>query len=385
MLKAHGEFILPDNIPANEFLNLEGDKISTSRNWAVWLHEYLQDFPNRQDTLRYVLTSIAPETKDSEFTWKDFQTRNNSELADIFGNFVNRTLKLVNVNFGGDVPAKGELTLYDQQVLSDLKDFPEKIATLLENYKFRDAQFELMNLARLGNKYLSDTEPWKLVKSDKDGAGTILNIALQITASLAILSQPFLPFAAQKLVQMLGNGQSSDIIPEHLRKEEKPFVWENAGKSDLMKSYYKISNNIEVLFSKIEDADIEKQLAKLAASKTANKQVEPLKENISFETFATLDLRIATIIAAEKVAKTKKLLKLTLDTGLDTRTVVSGIAEHYEPEKIIGLQVMLLANLAPRDLKGIVSQGMILMAEDKDGTLRFMQPNQMVANGVTVR
>lgn len=386
MLKAHGEFILPDNIPANEFLNLEGDKISTSRNWAVWLHEYLQDFPNRQDTLRYVLTSIAPETKDSEFTWKDFQTRNNSELADIFGNFVHRTLKLTQMNFGGDVPSRGEeLTLYDQQVLSDLKDFPEKIEKLLENYKFRDAQVELMNLARLGNKYLSDTEPWKMIKFDRQATGTILNIAFQIVGSLAILAEPFLPFAAKKLQIMLGNGKNSDLIPENLRNEENPFLWENAGKSDLMKSYYRISDTIEVLFSKIEDADIEKQLAKLAASKTANKKVEDLKENITFETFAGLDLRIATIIAAEKVAKTKKLLKLTLDTGLDIRTVVSGIAEYYEPEQIIGKQVTLLANLAPRELKGIISQGMILMAEDKDGSLKFVQPNEIVANGVTVR
>ncbi len=384
MLKAHGDFTLPDNIPANEFLNLEGDKISTSRNWAVWLHEYLQDFPNRQDTLRYVLTSIAPETKDSEFTWKDFQTRHNSELADILGNFVNRTLKLIQVNFGGAVPARAELTLYDQQVLSDLKDFPQKIDTLLENYKFRDAQVELMNLARLGNKYLTSTEPWKLIKQDREGAGTVLNIALQITASLAILAVPFLPFAAEKLQIMLGKGKNSPLIPENLRNETNPFVWENAGKADLMLPYHQINEQIEVLFSKIEDADIDKQLAKLETSKTANKKPEPLKENISFETFATLDLRIATITAAEKVAKTKKLLKLTLDTGLDTRTVVSGIAEYYEPEKVIGQQVMLLANLAPREMKGIVSQGMILMAADKDGTLRFMQPNEKTANGVVV-
>jgi methionyl-tRNA synthetase len=384
MLKAHGQFILPDNIPANEFLNLEGDKISTSRNWAVWLHEYLADFPNRQDTLRYVLTSIAPETKDSEFTWKDFQTRNNSELADILGNFVNRTLKLINVNFGGDVPSRAELTLYDQQVLSDLKDFPQKIDALLENYKFRDAQVELMNLARLGNKYLTSTEPWKLIKQDREGAATVLNIALQITASLAILAQPFLPFAAQKLQIMLGNGKNSELIPENLRNETSPFVWENAGKADLMQPYHKISQEIEVLFSKIEDAEIEKQLAKLEASKTANKKPEPLKENVSFETFAALDLRVATIVAAEKVAKTKKLLKLTLDTGIDTRTVVSGIAEYYEPEKIIGQQVMLLANLAPREMKAIVSEGMILMAQDKDGSLKFMQPNEVTANGVVV-
>jgi methionyl-tRNA synthetase len=384
MLKAHGDFILPDNIPANEFLNLEGDKISTSRNWAVWLHEYLQDFPNRQDALRYVLTSIAPETKDSEFTWKDFQTRNNSELANILGNFVHRTLTLVNMNFNGDVPARGELTLYDQQVLSNLKDFPKKIESLLENYKFRDAQFELMNLARLGNTYLSDTEPWKLIKADKEAAGTVLNIALQITASLAILSQPFLPFAAQKLIEMLGNGQTSDAIPAHLHKDEKPFIWENAGKPDVMKSYYKIGNQIDVLFSKIEDEAIEKQLAKLEASKTANKQATPIKENITFENFAAMDIRVATIVAAEKVAKTKKLLKLTLDTGLDTRTVVSGIAEYYEPEKIIGQQVLLLANLAPREMKGIISQGMILMAQDKDGSLKFVQPNEKVANGITV-
>ncbi|MFY7786899.1 MAG: methionine--tRNA ligase subunit beta, partial [Thermoflexibacteraceae bacterium] len=387
MLKAHGEFVLPDNIPANEFLNLEGDKISTSRNWAVWLHEYLEDFPNLQDTLRYVLTSIAPETKDSEFTWKDFQARHNSELADILGNFVNRVIVLTNKYFGGAVPALGELSVYDKEVLAEIASYPQKIEALLENFKFRDAQTELMNLARLGNKYFTVTEPWKLAGNpdNLELVGTILNVTLQIAANLAILAKPFLPFTAEKIQQLLGNGAVDTTLAAHVPQDTDLFVWKNAGKTDILKSYHKIAEKPEVLFPKIEDATIAKQLAKLEASKLARKPAEPLKENMSYDDFTKLDLRIATITAAEKVAKAKKLLKLTLDTGLDIRTVVSGIAEYYEPEKIIGQQVVLLANLAPKEIKGILSQGMILMAEDKDGSLKFVQPSAVVGNGCTVR
>jgi len=387
MLKAHGEFVLPDNIPANEFLNLEGDKISTSRNWAVWLHEYLEDFPNLQDTLRYVLTSIAPETKDSEFTWKDFQARHNSELADILGNFVNRVIVLTNKYFGGGVPALGELSEYDKEVLAEIATYPKKIEALLDNFKFRDAQTELMNLARLGNKYFTVTEPWKLAGNPEnlELVGTILNVTLQIAANLAILAQPFLPFTAEKIQKLLGNGAVDTTLAAHVPQDTNLFVWENAGKTDILKSYHKIAEKPEVLFPKIEDATIAKQLAKLEASKLARKPAEPLKENMNYDDFTKLDLRIATITAAEKVAKAKKLLKLTLDTGLDIRTVVSGIAEYYEPEKIIGQQVVLLANLAPKEIKGILSQGMILMAEDKDGSLKFVQPSAAVGNGCTVR
>ncbi len=387
MLKAHGEFVLPDNIPANEFLNLEGDKISTSRNWAVWLHEYLEDFPNQQDTLRYVLTSIAPETKDSEFTWKDFQARHNSELADILGNFVNRVIVLTNKYFGGAVPALGELSEYDKEVLAEIATYPQKIEALLENFKFRDAQTELMNLARLGNKYFTVTEPWKLAGKPEnlELVGTVLNVTLQIAANLAILAQPFLPFTAEKIQKLLGNGAVDTTLAAHVPQDTNLFVWENAGKTDILKSYHKIAEKPEVLFPKIEDATIAKQLAKLEASKLARKPAEPLKENMSYDDFTKLDLRIATITAAEKVAKAKKLLKLTLDTGLDIRTVVSGIAEYYEPEKIIGQQVVLLANLAPKEIKGILSQGMILMAEDKDGSLKFVQPSAVLGNGCTVR
>ena len=373
MLHAEGSYILPDNVPANEFLNLEGDKISTSRNWAVWLHEYLLEFPNKQDVLRYVLASAAPETKDNDFTWKDFQARNNNELLAIFGNFVNRTLVLTHKYFGGIVPEAGELTDYDKETLSSIAAFPAIIAKSIDNFRFREALTEMMNLARLGNKYLTDTEPWKVFTTDPQRVGTNLNIALQICANLAIVSEPFIPFTATKLLAMLGAG----ALP-----------WAQAGRPDILAAGHKL-NTPALLFERIEDAAIDAQVQKLLDTKLANAEaaavVNPFKPEVSFDDFAKVDLRIGTIIAAERVVKTKKLLKLTIDTGLDKRTVVSGIAEYYEPEKIIGTQVCLLVNLAPRSLKGIESQGMILMAENHDGKLCFLSPSEAFTNGSEVR
>ena len=365
MLKAHGDYIVPENVPANEFLNLEGDKISTSRNWAVWLHEYLEDFPGMQDVMRYVLCATAPETKDNDFTWKDFQTRNNSELVGIYGNFINRVVVLTNKYYEGVVPERAELSAYDKEVLAELKAFPAKIAKSIELYRFREALSEMMNLARLGNKYLADEEPWKLVKTDEVRTKTIMNIALQISANLTIVSEPFIPFTATKLRTMLGLEQLS---------------WDEAGADDLLLAGAQIEK-AELLFRKIEDSEMDAQLAKLEATKLANQAVEPQKENVSFDDFCGMDIRVGTITEAEKVKKTKKLLKLTIDTGIDTRTVVSGIAEHYKPEAIIGEQVSILVNLAPRTIKGIESQGMVLMAEDKDGTLRFVKSDSVSSNG----
>jgi methionyl-tRNA synthetase len=369
MLMAEGSYILPDNVPANEFMNLEGDKISTSRNWAVWLHEYLEEFPGKQDVLRYALCANAPETKDNDFTWKDFQTRNNSELVAILGNFVNRALVLTQKYFEGKVPARGTLTDYDQEVLNELAAFPAKIASSIELYRFREAQVELMNLARLGNKYLADTEPWKLAKTDMSRVETILNIALQLTASLTIVAEPFMPFSSQKLGKMLN-------LPT--------ITWEKAGHSDLLAAGYQLGTP-ELLFEKLEDDVIEKQVQKLAESKKQNELenaiIAPQKENVTFDDFQKMDIRVATILEAERVPKTDKLLKLKLDTGIDQRTVVSGIAKYYAPEEIIGKQVCLLANLAPREIKGITSQGMILMAEDKDGSLAFVAPTKGISNG----
>ena len=369
MLMAEGSYILPDNVPANEFMNLEGDKISTSRNWAVWLHEYLQDFPAKQDVLRYALCANAPETKDNDFTWKDFQTRNNSELVAILGNFVNRALVLTQKYFEGKVPARGHLSDYDQQVLGELERLPSKIASSIELYRFREAQAEMMNLARLGNKYLADTEPWKLAKTDMGGVGSILNIALQISATLAIVMEPFLPFTAQKLNGCL-NLESS--------------LWSKAGIQDLLVPGHQLAEP-QLLFEKLEDDVIEKQVQKLAESKKQNELentlIIPQKENVTFDDFQKMDIRVATILEAERVPKTDKLLKIKLDTGIDQRTVVSGIAKYYKPEEIIGKQVCLLANLAPRDIKGITSQGMILMAEDKDGRLAFVSPVDGISNG----
>ena len=372
MLKAEGSYILPENVPANEFLNLEGDKISTSRNWAVWLHEYLQDFPGKQDVLKYVLCANAPETKDNDFTWKDFQTRNNSELVAIFGNFVNRTIVLTHKYFEGKVPQRGTLNELDIQTIEQIKQYPEKIGRSIEQYRFREALNELMNLARLGNKYLTENEPWKTIKTDPERTATVLNISLQICANLALLSEPFLPFTAEKLRGMLN--------------QDKVF-WYQAGNSELLEEGKQI-NPAQLLFEQIDDKQIEAQLEKLQQTKKANElasaTVEPQKANIEYDDFAKMDIRVGTILAAEKVAKTKKLLKLTIDTGIDQRTIVSGIAEYYSPEEIIGKQVSVLVNLAPKALKGIESQGMILMAENLDGSLSFISPEKPIRNGGTI-
>ncbi|CCZ82624.1 methionine--tRNA ligase [Odoribacter laneus] len=372
MLKAEGSYILPDNVPANEFLNLEGDKISTSRNWAVWLHEYLRDFEGKQDVLRYVLTANAPETKDNDFTWKDFQTRNNSELVAIYGNFINRALVLTHKYFEGVVPERGELTDYDREVMAEIPQIIEKVEKNLDNFHFREALKECMGLARLGNKYLADTEPWKLIKTDESRVKTILNICIQIAADLSALSEPFMPFSAAKLRGFLNIA---------------PVAWESMG-ADVIPAGHRIWE-AGLLFDKIEDGEIQKQIDKLLATKKANElasvKVTPAKENISFEDFQKMDIRVGKIVAAEKVAKTKKLLKLTIDTGIDTRTVVSGIAEYYTPEEIIGRQVSILVNLEPKNLKGIESQGMILMAANADGALSFVSPDKEIKPGSEIR
>jgi methionyl-tRNA synthetase len=373
MLKAEGSYILPENVPANEFLNLEGDKISTSRNWAVWLHEYLEEMPGKQDVLRYVLTANAPETKDNDFTWKDYQARNNNELLAILGNFVNRTMVLTHKYFEGKVPAQNELTEADRQVLDEMAKYPNIIAKSIELYRFREALSELMNLARLGNKYLTDTEPWKVWKTDPERVATILNISLQICANLSVLAEPFLPFTSEKIASML-------CLPK--------LVWNDARNTNLLANGVQL-NPAELLFEKVEDAVIEQQINKLHETKKANElsnyTASPVKESVAFDDFARMDIRTGTILAAEKVAKTKKLLKLTIDTGIDTRTIVSGIAEHYEPENIIGQKVCVLVNLAPRNLKGIDSAGMVLMAENADGKLCFVAPVSDFKNGSEVK
>ncbi|MFZ3563673.1 methionine--tRNA ligase [Tenacibaculum finnmarkense] len=371
MLKAHGDYILPENVPANEFLNLEGNKLSTSKNWAVWLHEYLEDFPNQQDVLRYTLTANAPESKDNDFTWKDFQAKNNNELVAIFGNFINRVVVLTNKYYDGKVPVAGDFSEVDEDTLATLKEFPNVIAKSIERYRFREASQELMNLARLGNKYLADEEPWKMIKVDAERTKTIMNVALQIAAGLAILSEPFLPFTSTKLKGILNI--------------DTALTWNDVSEKEVLISDNHQINEAELLFSKIEDVEIEKQLAKLEATKKANEAenrvLEPQKETIEFDDFTKIDIRVGTITAAEKVAKTKKLLKLTVDVGLDTRTIVSGIAESFKPEAIIGQQVSVVCNLAPRKLKGIESQGMILMIDTPDGKLAFAQPSEKVTNG----
>ncbi len=373
MLKAEGSYILPENVPANEFLNLEGDKISTSRNWAVWLHEYLEEFPGKEDVLKYVLTANAPETKDNDFTWKDFQARNNNELVAVLGNFVNRALVLTNKYYNGVVPAAGELNETDRTTLAELTKIKAAVEKSLESYRFREALKFAMDMARLGNKYLADEEPWKVVKTDPERVKTIMNTCLQITANLTIVFEPFLPFTTQKLRGFLNIENQ---------------VWDVLGKTDLLPEGHQIEKP-ELLFEKIEDKTIEAQVKKLLDTKKANEMAEataaPFKENIQFDDFAKMDIRIGTIIAAEKVAKTKKLLKLEVDTGIDKRTVVSGIAEYYQPEEIIGKQVSILVNLAPKNLRGIESQGMILMAEDADGALRFVSPADVVKNGSEVK
>ena len=373
MLKAEGSYILPENVPANEFLNLEGDKISTSRNWAVWLHEYLDEFPGKQDVLRYVLTANAPETKDNDFTWKDFQARNNNELVAIYGNFVNRALVLTNKYFEGKVPALGELTDYDKETIAEVQAIKATIEKELDTYHFREALKTAMNLARIGNKYLADTEPWKLAKTDMSRVATILNIALQITANLTIVFSPFLPFSSEKLLRMLDVNEA--------------FSWDSLGSMELLSVGHQIAT-AELLFEKIEDSTIEAQIEKLQATKAANelaeRKAEPIAQDIQFDDFLKLDIRVGTVLECSKVPKADKLLQFRIDDGLGGRTIVSGIAKHYQPEELIGKQVCFIANLPPRKLKGIESQGMILSAEDLDGSLKLISPSVEVSPGSKV-
>jgi methionyl-tRNA synthetase len=372
LLKAHGDYILPENVPANEFLNLEGDKISTSRNWAVWLHEYLEDFPGRQDELRYVLCSIAPENKDSEFTWKDFQARVNNELVAIYGNFVNRAMVLTQKYFDGKVPAKGSLLPKDLEVEKALNESIDKVAIHIEAYRFREALFEAMNMARIGNKYLADTEPWKLIKVDEERVKTILNTALQIAGKLSIAFSPFLPFTSHRLALMLNLAEPS---------------WEQLNEELILEEGHAL-NKPELLFKKVEDEEVEKQTEKLNASKASQNKPskhQPMKAPIQFGDFMQLDIRTGSIVSAEKVENADKLLQLKVDTGLDVRTIVSGIAEHFTPEEVVGRQVSVLMNLEPRKIRGVESQGMILMAEDEDGKLAFVAPPEGYANGSIVR
>ncbi|MCM4171497.1 methionine--tRNA ligase [Arenibacter sp. TNZ] len=378
MLKAHGDFILPENVPANEFLNLEGNKLSTSKNWAVWLHEYLEDFPNMQDVLRYTLTATAPETKDNDFTWKDFQARNNNELVAIYGNFINRVVVLTNKYYNGIVPTPGAFSQVDRETLEALKKYPEIIANSIERYRFREAGQEVMNLGRLGNKYLADEEPWKVIKQDEERVKTIMFVALQIASALAVLSEPFLPFTSEKLKTILG----FDTLDNDLN-------WENVAKNEVLLPAGHQVKPAELLFSKIEDEAIQAQLDKLEATKKANenmnKEVSPQKDTITFDDFSKLDMRVGTIIEAEKMPKAKKLLVLKVDTGLDVRTIVSGIAESFSPEDILGKKVTVLVNLAPRALRGVDSEGMILMTENADGKLVFVNPDEDgVDNGGTI-
>ncbi|WP_108867864.1 methionine--tRNA ligase [Aquimarina aquimarini] len=369
MLKAEGSYILPENVPANEFLNLEGNKLSTSKNWAVWLHEYLEDFPNQQDVLRYALTANAPETKDNDFTWKDFQARNNNELVAIFGNFINRVVVLTNKYYDGVVPKPSTFSDVDKQTLAELKAYPAVISSSIDRYRFREASQELLNVARLGNKYLADEEPWKLIKTDEERTKTIMYVALQIASALATLSEPFLPFTSTKLKSILCHS-TLDLET----------TWNEINSRDiLLPANHKIGK-AELLFSKIEDTEIQKQLDKLEATKKANeaenKTVTPQKDSATFEDFTKMDIRVGTIIEAEKMPKAKKLLVLKVDTGLDTRTIVSGIAEHFSPEEIIGKKVTVLVNLAPRKLRGVESEGMILMTETPHGKLVFLNPDE---------
>ena len=372
MLKAEGSYILPDNVPSNEFLNLEGDKISTSRNWAVWLHEYLRDFPGKQDVLRYVLTANAPETKDNDFTWKDFQARNNNELVAVYGNFVNRALQLTQKYYDGVVPACGELTEYDRQTLDEFKDVKAKVEELLDAFKFRDAQKEAMNLARIGNKYIADSEPWKVVKTDPERVKTVIYISLQLTANLAIAFDPFLPFSSEKLRKML-NMES--------------FEWNQLGRTDLLQAGHRLAKP-ELLFEKIEDDVIEAQVQKLLDTKKANEEAnykaKPVRENIAFEDFQKLDIRVGTVLECTKVPKADKLLCFKIADGLENRTIVSGISKFYKPEELVGKQVCFIANLAPRKLKGIESQGMILSALNYDESLSVITVDREVKPGSEV-
>ena len=373
MLKAEGTYNLPENVPANEFLNLENDKISTSRNWAVWLNEYLEEMPGKEDVLKYVLTANAPETKDSDFTWKDFQARNNNELVAILGNFVNRALVLTNKYFNSEIPAAGQLTAYDSETLASISTIKNEVEKNLDNFRFREALKNAMDLARLGNKYLADEEPWKVIKTNPERVETILNVCMQITANLTICLEPFLPFSMEKLRKFLNIEKMN---------------WEKLGSVNLLSAGHKV-NQPELLFEKIEDEIINTQIQKLLNTKKANEMAaetaKPTKTSVEYDDFGKMDIRVGTIIEAEKVAKTKKLLKLKIDTGIDKRTVVSGIAEYYEPENLIGKQVSILINLEPKNLKGIESQGMILCAENTDGSLSIISPDRKVINGSEVK
>ena len=410
MLKAHGGYILPDNVPANEFLNLEGDKISTSRNWAVWAHEYLQDFPGKEDVLRYVLTANAPQTADNDFSWKDFQARNNSELVAIFGNFVNRAIVLTHKYFGGKVPARGEMLDIDREALARIPAIKESMERNLDGYRFREALKDAMEIARTGNKYISDTEPWKVAKTDMGRTGTILNICLQICADLAVAFEPFTPFAAERLRRMLlvglnaGSdhrkgeqetvntyrpGEGAAIHTGAVPSEGIVLSWDILGAEEILPAGHCIGE-AELLFAKIEDDAIGRQLDRLAAIKAekeaqakaeAARQVAPQKAEVTFEQFEAMDIRTATVLEAERVPKTDKLLKLTIDTGIDKRTIVSGIAEYYTPAQMLGKQICILANLAPRTIRGIESRGMILMARQGDGAMRFVTPAEVLSNG----
>ncbi|MDX9772207.1 MAG: methionine--tRNA ligase [Bacteroidales bacterium] len=373
MLKAEGSYILPDNVPANEFLNLENDKISTSRNWAVWLHEYLEDFPGKQDSLRYTLCASAPETKDNDFTWKDFQARNNNELVAILGNFVNRTLVLTNNYYQCVVPAPGTMTGYDKETLDAVLECKKNVESNLDIFRFRQALAEAMNLARLGNKYLADTEPWKVIKTDPERVKTIMYISLQITANLAILLEPFLPFSMSKLRGWLGIAL---------------LQWDSAGRSDLLAPGHTVSSG-ELMFTKVEDEEIEKQIRKLQDTKKTNEDNSaadtPMKDDVTFEEFGRMDIRTATILEAEKVPKTTRLIKLKVDTGTDVRTIVSGIADYFSPDELPGKSISVIVNLAPRTIKGIESKGMVLLAEDEQGKLVFVVPEQKIKNGSPVK
>jgi methionyl-tRNA synthetase len=376
MLKAHGDYILPENVPANEFLNLEGQKLSTSKNWAVWLHEYLEAFPDQQDVLRYTLTANAPESKDNDFTWKDFQARNNNELVAIFGNFINRGVVLTQKYYQGKVPTPGHLEAIDLETLAALKKFPAAIAQSIEKYRFREACGILMQVARLGNKYLADSEPWKLVKTDPKRVESIMYVSLQIAAALAVLSEPFLPFTSNKLSEML------DLAPLDLS-------WKNVSEKEALLPSGHVIKEAQLLFRRIEDSEIDAQVQKLHQTKIDNAAMEatvvPQKDTSSFEDFSKLDLRTGTILSAEKMPKAKKLLVLQVQTGLDTRTIVSGISEHFSPEEVVGKKVTVLVNLAPRALRGVESEGMILMTEHKSGKLVFVNPDEDgVADGAVI-
>ncbi len=372
MMKAHGGYIMPDNVPANEFLNLEGDKISTSRNWAVWLHEYLRDFPGKQDVLRYALTASAPETKDNDFTWAEFQARNNNELVAIYGNFVNRALQLTQKYYDGVVPACGELTASDRETIAEFKDVKTKVESLLDIFRFRDAQKEAMNLARIGNKYLADSEPWKVIKTDPERVKTIINISLQLTANLAIAFEPFLPFSSKKLYKMLG---------------VEPLGWDNLGSTELLKAGHQLAKP-ELLFEKIEDEAIKAQTDRLERIKkeneAANFKAEPVKKEVTYDDFEKLDIRVGTVLSCEKVKKSNKLLKFEIADGLENRTILSGIAQHYNPEDLIGRQVCFIANFPTRKMMGLESQGMILSAVNFDGSLSVITPHREVKPGSQV-